>query len=625
MNIFRKAASLITACAVTVTSLIAGSVPVSAASTKYDTYAYTESNTVSIKASLTTGTGYIYDQWSKCSPISDFIDNNGLYTIAYCDDSKVYICRTDNDLKIKKTISFKKRLPLVGGVICDKDGTYYVAYGQNDTKGKGGVKTVDIAKYDHNGSYVKSFEYYPDTKGTGSYDDYLRYTGEWATRQPFDAGNCVMAVSGGVLVCQMARGMYSGHQSCAVYAVNTKDMSQNRSIFTYTSHSFNQRMIVCSDGTFLFADHGDAYPRGFHLSTSASKDIVPFHFAGSTGDNKTGAQLGGICETSSGYVLVGTSVKGSSMKDKMQLFMQKVSKDLKKVTSSGSSRTVGGSTDTGVRWITDYSKYEVRNVNTAYLGSDKILIMYERYESGYKDTMYLIMSADGKILQSPVSLGTTRVNSCEELKYNSKDKCVYWTTADGNKKAVIHRLHIGDSIKISQISDKTYTGKKLKPSVTVKVGSTKLKSGTNYTVSYKNNTDPGTATVTITGKGKYSFSANATFTIKLKAPTAKVSGTALSWSKTVCPDKRWYKKDKSNMWYGYTGTEPDTYEIYRSVNGKDYKLYATVGGKTASYKLKDLKSGNTYKFKVRACVTTLSGSSQLSYKSPFSKPVTVKK
>ena len=49
-----------------------------------------------------------------------------------------------------------------------------------------------------------------------------------------------------------------------------------------------------------------------------------------------------------------------------------------------------------------------------------------------------------------------------------------------------------------------YTGKAVCPKVTVKtVSGTTLKQGTNYTVSFANNKDYGTATITVTGKGKY--------------------------------------------------------------------------------------------------------------------------
>ena len=44
------------------------------------------------------------------------------------------------------------------------------------------------------------------------------------------------------------------------------------------------------------------------------------------------------------------------------------------------------------------------------------------------------------------------------------------------------------SVTVSSISDKTYTGSAIKPSVTVKDGTKKLTKGTDYTVTYKNNT-----------------------------------------------------------------------------------------------------------------------------------------
>ena len=66
---------------------------------------------------------------------------------------------------------------------------------------------------------------------------------------------------------------------------------------------------------------------------------------------------------------------------------------------------------------------------------------------------------------------------------------------------------------VSSIGNQAYTGKALKPSVTVKDGSATLKEGTDYTLSYKNNTKVGTATVTVTGKGSYTGTKTATFKI----------------------------------------------------------------------------------------------------------------
>jgi carbon monoxide dehydrogenase subunit G len=64
------------------------------------------------------------------------------------------------------------------------------------------------------------------------------------------------------------------------------------------------------------------------------------------------------------------------------------------------------------------------------------------------------------------------------------------------------------------VKDQTYTGKALKPAVTVKYGSVTLKKDTDYTVAYKNNVKPGKATVTVTGKGDYTGVAKATFFIR---------------------------------------------------------------------------------------------------------------
>ena len=68
-------------------------------------------------------------------------------------------------------------------------------------------------------------------------------------------------------------------------------------------------------------------------------------------------------------------------------------------------------------------------------------------------------------------------------------------------------------ISFVDIAAVTYTGQALTPDVTVKDGDTVLKEGTDYTVSYSNNVDAGTATVTMTGKGNYEGTKTAEFTI----------------------------------------------------------------------------------------------------------------
>lgn len=58
-----------------------------------------------------------------------------------------------------------------------------------------------------------------------------------------------------------------------------------------------------------------------------------------------------------------------------------------------------------------------------------------------------------------------------------------------------------------------YTGKEWKPEVAVSFNDAALTADTDYTVSYENNINAGTATVTVTGKGNFTSTASKTFTI----------------------------------------------------------------------------------------------------------------
>jgi len=76
-------------------------------------------------------------------------------------------------------------------------------------------------------------------------------------------------------------------------------------------------------------------------------------------------------------------------------------------------------------------------------------------------------------------------------------------------------------------SSQTYSGKKLTPAPTVKLGTKTLKKGTDYTVTYSANLNAGTATITIKGKGNYTGTAKGTFTIKrVSLSKAKIGSIA---------------------------------------------------------------------------------------------------
>ena len=74
-----------------------------------------------------------------------------------------------------------------------------------------------------------------------------------------------------------------------------------------------------------------------------------------------------------------------------------------------------------------------------------------------------------------------------------------------------------DNDMITAIDAQVYTGKAITPEPEVKYGEIKLEKDTDYTVTYKSNTNAGTATVKITGKGNYTDEVSKTFTINPRA------------------------------------------------------------------------------------------------------------
>ena len=86
-------------------------------------------------------------------------------------------------------------------------------------------------------------------------------------------------------------------------------------------------------------------------------------------------------------------------------------------------------------------------------------------------------------------------------------------------------------------TSRTYTGKEIKLTPTVKATLNNkkitLKKGTDYTVTYKNNVNAGTATVTVKGKGNYTGTLSKTFDIK----KVKLSDAELEFKTTLYTGK----------------------------------------------------------------------------------------
>ena len=99
-------------------------------------------------------------------------------------------------------------------------------------------------------------------------------------------------------------------------------------------------------------------------------------------------------------------------------------------------------------------------------------------------------------------------------------------TTYGEKAGVttftINSATISESM-LTAIGTQTYTGSPIEPTVTM----TGLTQGTDYTVSYADNTNVGTATATITAIGNYSGELETTFTIQKATPTITLTTTEM--------------------------------------------------------------------------------------------------
>ena len=225
------------------------------------------------------------------------------------------------------------------------------------------------------------------------------------------------------------------------------------------------------------------------------------------------------------------------------------------------------------------------------------------------------------------------------------------------------------SATVNSIDSQTYTGSSIEPSVTVTLNGKTLKLNEDYTLTYSNNVNVGTATITINGIGNYTGSKKINFNIvpkKLDISSATVNsissktytGSSIKPSVTVKLNNKTlklntdYKVSYSNnknigtakiLIKGigkYDGEKTVTFNIipskvtnlksskktYNSItlswnkinNVTGYKIYRydkksnsykyLATAKTNSYTDKSLKASSTYSYKVRAYKGSLNGS-----------------
>ncbi|MCR5539965.1 MAG: MBG domain-containing protein [Ruminococcus sp.] len=322
------------------------------------------------------------------------------------------------------------------------------------------------------------------------------------------------------------KGNYSGTKS-ATYTISssTKAISTCTVTLGTTSYTYDgtakQPTVTVKDGSKTLTK-GTDYTVVYSANTNAGTASVTIKGAGS--------YTGSVVKN---FTISAKSVSGLTMTLSQTSYTYDGTAKKPTVTVKDGSKTLTSGTD-----------YTVAYSNNTNVGTATVTITGKGNYSGTKSATYTISSATKAISTCTVTLGTT------SYTYDGTAKQPAVTVKDGSKTltkgtdytvvysantnagtasvtikgagsytgSVVKNFTInaksvsGLTITLSQTSY-TYDGTAKKPTVTVKDGSKTLTSGTDYTVTYSNNTNVGTATVTITGKGNYSGTKSATYTI----------------------------------------------------------------------------------------------------------------
>ena len=187
--------------------------------------------------------------------------------------------------------------------------------------------------------------------------------------------------------------------------------------------------------------------------------------------------------------------------------------------------------------------------------------------------------------------------------------------------ALKEKVDFSDTITVEAIPAQTYSGKELKPDVTVKLGDDTLVKDKDFTIAYSDNTNAGTAAATITGIGDYAGTKKAEFTInpapmknatigtiaaktftgKAQKPAPKVTFNGVTLKKDT--DYKVAYKNNTNAGKAtvtitgkgnFTGAKPATFVI----NPATQKLKVSAAAKTVKAKALKKKAQSTTKVAV---------------------------
>ena len=236
-----------------------------------------------------------------------------------------------------------------------------------------------------------------------------------------------------------------------------------------------------------------------------------------------------------------------------------------------------------------------------YDGTEKTFQVNEKAEDAKYYTIKSDTNSDGSLTgtEAGTYTATASLNDKTETQWNDDERSTYDKTLTWKIQPNANAL----TLERKDNSAITYNGQEQEPEYIVKSGNTELTAGTDYTLSYSNNTNAGTATVTATGLDNYAgATGSAEFTIAKAA-------VALTWSGA---DTRTYDGKASNVTASVTnkiGNDDVTVTVTggTAVNAGTYIATATglAGDKAKNYQLPETGLSQEYTIN-RAALTIAS-------------------
>lgn len=311
---------------------------------------------------------------------------------------KLVIYKIDDNLNLKKHKVVKlEKFDLWGGFYKGIDDNFYVVYGYSNPAEKDDKTVIKVVQFNSKWKKQKT----AIIKGSASNS----FKG---INQPFRAGTVSMTMKDDTLFIHTSRLMFrssdgKNHQSNISFEVNTKTMTAKTANYNYTSHSFNQ-FARYKDNDLYLVDHGDAYPRSIAVTrvrnyksdNEKTAENNVFDFMGKTGENYTGANIGGTEVGQHNILIAGTSVPHKNKVKGVTGYDYSLKKNVYLITVD---RVTGKKT---FKWLTTYnpkkSKVTVKNAKLVKICDSRFAILYST-EENKKDTLhYLVVDDSGNVL-----------------------------------------------------------------------------------------------------------------------------------------------------------------------------------------------------------------------------------